>query len=231
MARTDEPEIDPDRMRRRHDVRLRIAKRELLRRRAEDLRRKVASLQEEAEAAADRHRDRTEPLRAELREIEEKIAGLMAARKPVPEKLESRRVTLIEEIDSGTDALDREVQELQRRMAAPAAEAERLDFEAAAQDGLEIELASALANPVLLREQFVAEKTVEWLSNRLRAARKQQAELEAAIAQEERLGDKTAASVYRRRLFKWEAEVEAAESALAAAQAAVAEAHQRLLDE
>jgi hypothetical protein len=226
------PEEDPDRMRRRADVRLRIAKRQLLERRAEELERRVAELDAEAEAAAEAHRLACEPLQAELERVEGQIAAKMAARQPVPAALEERRRELITAVDDANTTLSDAVERVKRLKVAPADEAEALRFKAAAQSTLEQDLATApLVNPALELEAFTAQQTMDWLAARVAAARKMIAKNVSAAREADLRRDSREATRCRARNTKWIAEAAAASAALEAAKQAAEAAHQALVDE
>jgi predicted metal-dependent hydrolase len=76
---------ESERLAKRREVRERIARRELLRQKLSLVEERIKALDAEADQAAEVHRQATEPLQDELREIESKLAYAMANRKPIPE--------------------------------------------------------------------------------------------------------------------------------------------------
>jgi hypothetical protein len=159
------------RLAKRREVRRELADLERIKRRADEAARRLASLDAEADAAADRHRQVTAPIQEELARIEAQIVDAITDRKPVPSSLEDRRAELLSQIEAANVALSDEIERVKRLRQPVEREYESLRMELALGAAVENKLGSEhLANPALHAELAVCMSTMQWAINRHEAA-------------------------------------------------------------
>jgi hypothetical protein len=221
-----------DRMERRQAVRDRIARRELLKQKLAMVEQRLADFDREADAAAEAHRVATEPLQAELKRIEDRLAAAMANRRPIDQAAEERRRELIGQIEAQNVALADACERIKRLKRAPLDERYKLSERVASESTLERDLtAPPLVNPKLAIENFVRDQTLQWANARFRAAEAKIENHEALAQVADEAKDHQEADMIRARNLRWSAERTLAMKAFAEAKLASDEVYQRMLDE
>jgi hypothetical protein len=221
-----------ERLRRRQDVRERIARRALMEQRAEILALRLRDLDAEAEEAAEAHRRTCEPIQSELAEVEGKLVHSLMNRRPTHPGLEKRRRELIDAIDKANVELSDAVDRIERLKRGPAEELEKAQWSIAERSGLESDLTrEPLANPRLALDKFVAGQALEWAAARHAAAQKSLRETEEHAQTAEARKDRQAVELCRSRIPRLTAERDAAAEALRQAEATATEAYQRMIEE
>jgi hypothetical protein len=194
------------------------------------------------DAATEAHRKATDPIQAELTEVEGAIMQRLIARQPVDAALEAKRSKLLARLDEANAALQLAAERHRSRQGPLSDELYAL---ATRRDHVrERELAGEqLGNPALLDKQWSAARAVDYASSRAKAAAVGLAEIKSSLSYAERRAqpargwarqDQPATadnSDLERQRRRWAIEIDAANTALAAAQAELATITAQLIAE
>ena len=237
----------------RRGIKQKLSQLEIKKRRADDVRSQLAQLDVRSDKAAADHVKNCEPIQSELADLENKMAAALAAREPVNEKHEIRRRELLQALYANNEELEREIATIDRLRVKLRKQIDETLAEQREAIELELSLSSRYASPELQIAKFVAHEAMETQRFRLERAtkklreRKEQYELQRDTRLQGR-------SVYRgspgvgkyetivseagehEATLKfqydcWQAEADAAQTALAEAKAAWNFAHQQIFDE
>jgi hypothetical protein len=202
----------------------------------------------QSDEAVAEHEQACLPAQEAIQRIEQKMAVLIADRKPIPGELERQRLEALEQIEQANQALELRTQTLKKARGRLEKQASELHSQAANIQVLRNSLAKApLANEKLLVDMHVARQATRWLSARVNAAAAQVDNWRAAVKDAKVNGTRplvgnfgyefrdgepvTHAMLDAERLERWTAELEAAGAALQAAQRVENDLHQAMIDE
>ncbi len=214
----------------RQAVRQQDAELQVLRDRTALLRRQLADLDRRADERVAEHGETTERVQSELADVEAELSRCIAERQPARPDLESKRIELLDALSRANELLEADVLPLSRTRENLEREIRDLQSQAAAGAPLLGKLASPpLANRDLWLRKFACGQHAVWADRRETAAKRQLGDAKAHLKQ---VGDeRVARELAKVRVARWQAELEAAQQARSAAQAAADAAHQALIDE
>jgi chromosome segregation ATPase len=221
-----------DRLSRRREIRKQIARRKQFEQRAAGVRTKLQSLDDEADAAADVHREQTTPVQAELEQLNELVIELAADRQPIDESLETKRRELLDIIDTANEQLQESIARIDRMKQPLKTELRTLEKEVSQGAALEYRLSHQdIANPQLLAEKFTLDRAKEFANARLHAARRKIEEIESAIGfvKSGQRRENLAELEFRR--SRWQAEHAAAQAEVERLGREANELHEKIVNE
>jgi hypothetical protein len=223
---------DDDRMRRRVDLRLEIARMELLRQKAGLLQQEVDAINARCDAAADLHQQTCEPLQQRLEELEQRAIGRIASRSPADETEDAERRELIGSITSANRELETVLQR-ERALRKPLEQKiVGLTDQFCTVEAIRGRLAQPpFASPTLQIESHVSQQKQKFAAARAAAARQAMKIVEANIDGIQRRIMSGDLSVWLHKRDCWLAEIEAAEADKQAALAEGNSIHQAMIDE
>ena len=228
----DQHSDEQDRLARRAGIRQQMAEHAVELQRAAALEDEVRQSHLRVEAAAELHRQETEPIQAELETLEKHAVRRIAERAPADQEADRRRRELIGQIAAANSALELVV-DCEKKLRRPAEiEAGRLRQEFVSPAALEVRLGQpGLANPELEIQLFTAQQAAKFASAR-QAEAVRAGKIIAYNCQEIRAGRMSGdRAAQERRLAKWQAELAAAGEAATAATAEGNRIHRQILDE
>lgn len=229
LLEQETPEVE--RLRRRQEVRLKLARLDLVLSKAADIRAAIRAVEGRCDELAAEHAAEMRPLQDELEAVEGRIIQALAKRQTATTKDDNRRRELLRLVHEANGKLERALGDEKSLLPSLRRELRKLESEAAERQATENSLCLKYGNPSLLATKQAADSAVTWSRRRLDYARDKLAENQSRHRYALLEANPTAASTYQQRVFRWQTEVAAAEAALAAAVADADAAFRRVLDE
>jgi hypothetical protein len=152
------------------------------------------------------HQAFCQPRQKELVEVEQRLAGCMADRRPIDPADEARRVELAREITEANERLEVETTLVAKLKRPIAAEVQRLRGRSGEVQVLRRRLTiPPLANPELVLAQFAAEMRERWNAASRREAEEKIELARSGLAMAQAEDNPRAVAIYQARIEKWQA--------------------------